>query len=170
MTPTTARVLTGHHAQITIAHAIERAERTIDMICYAIAPAPRLNSHLQQSIFARLLQQPAAGKACRAVIASHHPDTPHGQQNNMAADALTLNGWKIHRWPVKPVLHAKLLIFDRSRMITGSHNLTTAALAHNRELSIDVTHPEAVADALEWFETIWRTDDPHGKDARQHRA
>lgn len=159
-------LITGRSARAQIAQAIANAQKTIRLLAYAISPAPILDSTLQQSIFATLCAAPARGIICSAVIAQHPENSVHENNNTLAAIHLHDKGWQIHRYPCRPVMHAKLLIIDDHRIITGSHNMTTAALEHNRELSVITTQPDCVADALDFYTTLQDASAPHGKNHR----
>jgi len=51
-------------------------------------------------------------------------------------------------------LHNKLWIIDDA-VLTGSHNMSNSALTANREVSVRVTDPEAVAAFSDWFDAVW---------------
>lgn len=159
-------ILHGRYARQRIAEAIARSNRYIDLLAYAISPAPIMDSTLQPSIFSTLLQLPARNLQCCAIIASHAQHSPHEAANSMAATELHRHGWQVLRYPVKPVMHAKLLILDRRRIIMGSHNMTTAALEHNRELSIITSNAHAVSDAFDFFNKLHEQATPYGQDKR----
>lgn len=159
-------ILHGRHARTSIASAITNTRTHLHLLAYAISPAPTYDSTLQPSIFRLLCDQPRRGIECQAIIASHAQHSPHEAANTLAADELKGNGWTVLRYPVKPVMHAKLLILDRRKIIMGSHNLTSAALEHNRELSIMTEHPNAVSDAFDFFTKLHDACATNGKNIR----
>ena len=159
-------ILRGRHARTNIREALLHCRHHVDLLAYAISPAPILDSTLQPSIFQTLIELPRKGIECCAIIASHAQHSPHEAANAQAAATLTGHGWTVLRYPVKPVLHAKLLILDRRKIIMGSHNLTTAAMEHNRELSIITEEPHAVSDAFDFFNDLHDQCTAHGKNIR----
>lgn len=159
-------LLTGRNARAAFVQVINNAHKSIDFLSYAISPAPVLDSTLQQTVWHALMSAPKRGLQCRAVIARHAPASPHEANNDAAASFLHNNGWTVARYPLRPVMHAKLILVDGHKVITGSHNLTAAAMEHNRELSTLTNSAELAADALEWFTTIYRSSTLHGTDQR----
>jgi phosphatidylserine/phosphatidylglycerophosphate/cardiolipin synthase-like enzyme len=148
-------VLTGSTARHNIGKLVLSATRTINLLTYAISFTPILDTTLQPTVWSLLTAAPRRGIRCTAVIASHAEGSPHQQNNNVAADELQLAGWTVRRYPQRPVMHAKLIIIDEAALIAGSHNLTRAALEHNRELSILTRDPTAVYDAANWFAQLF---------------
>lgn len=52
-------------------------------------------------------------------------------------------------------LHAKVWIFDKARVILGSHNISVRAVRTNHEVSILIDFPDEVKRVVEWFEGLW---------------
>ena len=56
-------------------------------------------------------------------------------------------------------LHAKLYIFGKSRAIITSCNLTEAALFRNHELGMIIEDEAAIAQCLDYFDSLWHLAD-----------
>ncbi len=52
-------------------------------------------------------------------------------------------------------MHAKTLIFDKKVVLTGSLNLTHNGLEHNKEHTVRIIAPSAVAAILQDFKETW---------------
>jgi phosphatidylserine/phosphatidylglycerophosphate/cardiolipin synthase-like enzyme len=55
----------------------------------------------------------------------------------------------------KRILHTKLLIIDRKRVVIGSHNYTQNAFSSNHEASILVKLKDDQDDLLEYFDNLF---------------
>jgi phosphatidylserine/phosphatidylglycerophosphate/cardiolipin synthase-like enzyme len=55
----------------------------------------------------------------------------------------------------KNPVHAKVWLFDRERVIVGSHNISSRALGTNIETSVLFDDGEGVEKIGEWFEKVW---------------
>jgi phosphatidylserine/phosphatidylglycerophosphate/cardiolipin synthase-like enzyme len=51
--------------------------------------------------------------------------------------------------------HAKFIVIDGERVITGSHNWTHGSLVDNRELSVCVSSNDLAAHAAHAFDALW---------------
>lgn len=70
-------------------------------------------------------------------------------------------GAQIKVWPRKQgKLHAKFVICDDSRVLTGSWNWTKSAGHSNLELLIDLDDPKAVHRFTELFARLWESGKP----------
>lgn len=148
----TTLILTGTNARRAIVDIIANARESIHIPAYAISP----QKHTRTPPCASLLFHtpartgpPLAMPDCHCP--GHSPTSPHEAMNAEAAAILDRSGWTVARYPMQPVMHAKMIIVDGRKIITGSHNLTRAALEHNRELSTLTTDPIAAADAVNFF-------------------
>jgi len=159
-------ILTGTNARRAIVDIIANARESIQVLAYAISPQSTLDTTLRESTFSTLQRAPARRVQCRIVIARHSPTSPHEAMNTEAAAILDRCGWTVARYPMQPVMHAKMIIVDGRKVITGSHNLTRAALEHNRELSTLTTDPIAAADAVNFFKDVYRASTLYGTDQR----
>lgn len=66
---------------------------------------------------------------------------------NMGCDARILNS--------KRILHTKLLIIDKTRVVIGSHNYTQHAFTSNHEASIFVVLKDQVNGLVEYFNNLF---------------
>ena len=71
------------------------------------------------------------------------------------AERLRNVGVDAKAWPMKKLMHSKLLIFDRHAVVMGSHNLTGSAINTNIENSILIYDMEIAKVKTDYFDTLW---------------
>lgn len=135
---------------------IAAAETSIDLLVYCMSPLASTTSARQRALHSALQKPTHAGITRRVIIAHHGPLSPMSAANAAAAAQLARAGWIVATYPARPLLHAKMWIFDGSSVIIGSHNLTDAALHTNQEISINVESPETVQRCRYFFDGLWQ--------------
>ena len=75
--------------------------------------------------------------------------------NDMVCARLQAQGVDAKRSRSKKLLHTKMLIFDNSTVVTGSHNLTQNAFALNEEASVCFSLPAQANSFVGYFQALW---------------
>ena len=75
--------------------------------------------------------------------------------NRKCAGHLERHGVKVKWGNTGRTNHAKVWIFDGTRAIIGSHNISTRAVKSNVEVSAITTDVEAVGRLVEWYGELW---------------
>lgn len=75
--------------------------------------------------------------------------------NWQTAQALIAGGVHVRFGPEDVTVHAKVAIFDRVRLLTGSHNFTRGGLTYNYELSWFSDSVGLSERAANYFDTVW---------------
>jgi len=116
----------------------------------------------QESLQDRELLQHLASAARRGVDVRiiTPPDDGESDPNRRGREQLLAAGAAV-RTLEKPKVHAKTIVADGARAITGSANMTYSGLENNRELGIRVSEPEIVARLVETFEADWAIAEPY---------
>lgn len=65
-------------------------------------------------------------------------------------------GVLVHRVTTKRLVHVKLILVDEKIAITGSHNYTAQAFAHNIEASVVLRDENFNPKFCEFFENLWQ--------------
>jgi|GEM_PF-2397391 len=74
---------------------------------------------------------------------------------------LAAAGAQVRTWPrQRGKLHAKFVVFDYDRVLTGSWNWTRSARQGNLELIMDIGDPTTVARFRKLFAQLWETAQP----------
>ena len=76
-------------------------------------------------------------------------------QNDGVVDRLKELGCNAKKLNTKKVLHTKLLIIDKRRIVLGSHNYTQNAFTSNHEASIFVVLAEKVNGLTQYFDNLF---------------
>lgn len=75
--------------------------------------------------------------------------------NRVTAGHLKQNRVEVKWGKTGAPLHAKVWIFDRSRVIMGSHNISVRAVRTNVEVSVLFDTADEVKRVVEWFDAMW---------------
>ncbi len=70
-------------------------------------------------------------------------------------ETLNLLGFYAKKWPQNNLLHSKLLIIDKTIIVTGSHNFTGNAFCSNMETSLITDDDKVVKNFDNYFNNIW---------------
>jgi phosphatidylserine/phosphatidylglycerophosphate/cardiolipin synthase-like enzyme len=103
--------------------------------------------------------------ACRIVLTDNPAWTS-------AIDEVSASGCSVHLLPASAsalYMHEKIILTDDTTLIIGSHNLSTASLTENRELSLQLdtsTAPEVIATVRATFDGDYRQAPPAQNSAR----
>ena len=76
-------------------------------------------------------------------------------QNDGVVDILKSMGCNARKLNSKKILHTKLIIIDKKRIILGSHNYTQHAFSSNHEASICVDLGSAENTFVEYFNNLF---------------
>lgn len=76
-------------------------------------------------------------------------------QNDGVIDNLRLMGCNAKKLNTKKILHTKLLIVDKTRIIMGSHNYTQHAFTSNEEASIFIHMKDEKNGLTEYFDNLF---------------
>jgi phosphatidylserine/phosphatidylglycerophosphate/cardiolipin synthase-like enzyme len=75
--------------------------------------------------------------------------------NDAIVAALRKQGSAARRLHSTKMLHSKLLIFDETKIVIGSHNLTQHAFLMNEEASVLCTLPDANNEFVRYFDHLF---------------
>ena len=123
---------------------IDEAKHSIDVVTYDWRWYANKPAHATQQFNMALVRATRRGVKVRAVV-------------NVAKQAVLLKNFGIDARTLrdKRLLHAKLLIVDRTKVIIGSHNLTSNAFYRNLECSVVADIPENDNRLLRFFENLY---------------
>jgi phosphatidylserine/phosphatidylglycerophosphate/cardiolipin synthase-like enzyme len=124
--------------------AIDRAQKSIDVVSYDWRWYENKPQHATQQMNLAFLRAVRRGVRVRAVLNV-------GEQ----AKYLRTLGIKAKHLPDRRVLHAKLMIFDESNLVIGSHNLTSNAFYRNLECSVVIPLEHVNNRVSSFFENIY---------------
>jgi phosphatidylserine/phosphatidylglycerophosphate/cardiolipin synthase-like enzyme len=72
--------------------------------------------------------------------------------NRHTAALLAQGGISVHFDSPQITTHSKVVVIDNRFIFLGSHNLTQAALRHNKELSVRIESPGMASELLSYME------------------
>jgi len=137
---------------------IATAQQSLDLAVFlATASRHRVLGIGSEDIVAALEARAAAGVAVRVLVDRDRPGDPYrsGRINAPLVARLRASGVAVKQDAREVLLHSKLLVADRRRVIVGSHNLTTSSIAHTHELSVRLDGADVAADFAAHFDALW---------------
>ncbi|MFW5844898.1 MAG: phospholipase D-like domain-containing protein [Planctomycetota bacterium] len=140
----------------TVGRLIDEARERIWLVVYVA----RLQDDPSDSdpvrwLCRRLIAAGRRGVDVRVVLERGDPDAKWpGPDNSPVGDLLQAAGIQVHYDELERRTHSKALLVDE-RAIVGSHNWTTSALLHNRELSLATSDPAVVDDLAGHFTRLF---------------
>jgi len=75
--------------------------------------------------------------------------------NRVSAGHLKQSGAEVKWGNTGVPLHAKVWLFDRARVVAGSHNISVRATRTNEEVSVLFDDAVEVKRIVEWFDMLW---------------
>lgn len=138
------RTLIGGDYQKEMIKCIDSAVREIDIVTYDWRWYENQPQHPVQQFNLALLRAVKRGVQVRAVL-----------NDDLLLNRLTTLGIRARVLNDRRVLHSKIIIFDRSLLAIGSHNLTRNAFTTNIESSVLVYIPDGETRILEFFDNLY---------------
>jgi hypothetical protein len=132
---------------------------TLTAVSYRLGPINYQTENPFQNVLKAL--ERAAKRGVRVAIYFCPWGIPHGQRTAAGHlhTRLTDAGIRIHHANMNCRLHAKIVCFDDSAFIIGSHNLTNSSLISHGELSVVHRIKGLPPQVLAWLQSI--TDPAH---------
>lgn len=148
------RLLSGDNYAPAMLDLIGAAERSIDLAAFGISAYWPARGSREFDIFTALLNAPALGLRCTAVLATHKRSSATARFNKAASVKLAEAGWQIKWAPQAHLLHAKFIQADKKTTIMGSHNISHTAITSNIDLSAVIRYPSAANEAAHWWNEL----------------
>ena len=154
-----ARLLLDRDYFTTLLDAIDEARDEIVFCSYLFKTIAGARGYPEQ-VIDRLKAASRRGVRVRFVMELNREDGDLVRTNEQTARTLRDLGMDVVPDPQDRVTHAKLIVFDRKRLLAGSHNLTQAALGYNHEVSLLLESPELAEEALRYIDALQNNNRP----------
>lgn len=129
---------------------------SVQLAYFDIHPFPQTDSNPAHRIFTLILDLRSRHVPC-LILTTNLRSNPGNRKSLIWASQV---GLTVRTSPDLSTMHAKLAIFDRRRMIIGSHNLSPRAMSSNLELSLETDDAATVLDASRIFDDWWQRSIP----------
>jgi len=131
------------------------AKSSVDIIVYSASRPRKGSSKLFINTWEALQVAIANGTKCRVIMESWPSVNPQSQEQ-MKVKTLLENWGAAVRFAKKGhIMHSKTWLFDRKKLIIGSHNSTEAGLCKTKNLSVMVLEPDTVKAYADYFDNEW---------------
>ena len=136
---------------------ILNASNSIHILLYQFNRYPGKSNSKVTLINHALLKAHASGVQI-AIILNASFQSPKGTlANEKTVEFFRSQGIPARIGPKNLRIHSKLFIFDKSRVILGSHNLSERALTKNVDISLFIENKALAEQLFAIFQTIWST-------------
>lgn len=152
---TTAQVtlLTGGDWREQVMRRIESATTALKISVFLFAPRWHTPQH---NILQACLEAPKRGLQCRCILSPHPLKVGKRRPNFDTAQRLLNAGWEVRVITGSKVLHEKILIFDNTAAIVGSHNLSVSSATNNLDTSMLLEGSEIMEQITRHFWGRWK--------------
>ena len=147
-------LLSGDNYAPAMLDLIQAATHSLDLAAFGISSYWPARGSREFDIFTALLNAPALGLRCTAVLATHKRSSATARFNKAASVKLAEAGWQIKWAPQAHLLHAKFIQADKKTTIMGSHNISHTAITSNIDLSAVIRYPSAANEAAQWWNEL----------------
>lgn len=151
--PAEVTLLTGGAWRDQVCQRLDDARLSIKISIFLFAPRWHTQTH---NILQRCLDAPSRGVQCRCILSPHPMKVGKRRPNYDTAQKLIKAGWQIRVATGSRVLHEKILIFDDSAAIVGSHNISISSATTNLDTSVLLEGTEIVSQLTAQFWSRWR--------------
>jgi len=145
--PPTVGLSLDHNPAGVTSDVIAMAERSVAALVYKFD---------NKTILKAIEKAVARGVTVRLLVDGHEAERKRSQAENARKAGAEVRRWK----PKKGKLHAKCLIVDGSRVLTGSFNWTDSGSESNVELLLFSDDAAVAQEFQEIFERLWEEGKP----------
>ena len=138
------QTLSGRQFPAQVIPLIEAAKQSIDIVVYAWVWYPSDPGAVCQLFNQAIIRASRRGVKIRAILNNDQTLRVLESQNIQAKILRTTR-----------LVHAKLMIIDSEKVITGSHNYTQFAFQANLELSVIIDEENIATDFNIFFNNLW---------------
>lgn len=149
------RVLFGGEFLSEVVRQIMKAEKSIWVAMFEWSWYPGQHTGSVQDINRELCIRARNRTDVRVILHNESIGRPLHRINRKTAGHLKQSKAQVRWGNSGAPLHAKVWIFDMSRVILGSHNISSRAVRTNQEMSVLIDVREVVDEVVKWFEGLW---------------
>jgi len=149
------KVLFGEELLPALVQQIENAEQSIWVAMFEWSWYPGQRTGTAQDINRALCISAKGGTDVRVMLHNESMGRTLHRINRSTAGHLKQNKVMVKFGNTRRPLHAKVWIFDRSRVIIGSHNISVRAVRTNIEVSALCDVRDVAERIVPWFEELW---------------
>jgi phosphatidylserine/phosphatidylglycerophosphate/cardiolipin synthase-like enzyme len=146
-------LLTGAAWRDAVIQGLNSAQSSIKISVFLFSPRWHTPTH---NILQACLTAAARGLQCRCILSPHPLKVGKRRPNYDTAQKLLSAGWDVRVMDGSHVLHEKLMIFDRSSAIVGSHNLSVSSATTNMDTSLLLQGEAILTQLTAHFWSRWR--------------
>lgn len=149
-----AAVLKNREYYPALTKAIDEAQKEILMSFFLFKTGVNKKNYPDR-IASHLIRAVKRGVSVKVILEhTGGRDKNLDEENAATGKLLQSAGVEVYFDALRKTTHTKLVVVDRSKIFSGSHNLTQAALKYNNEISILCVSPDLAEEAREYLLAI----------------
>jgi phosphatidylserine/phosphatidylglycerophosphate/cardiolipin synthase-like enzyme len=149
------RVLFGGELLEGVVREIWGARKSVEVVMFEWSWYPGQHTGSVQDINRELCIKAKEGVEVKVLLHNESMGRALHRINRATARHLTASGAVVKWGNTGKALHAKVWIFDRARVIVGSHNISVRSTRVNEEVSVLFDDAGEVSRVGEWFAGLW---------------
>lgn len=149
------KVIFGSELLPVLVEEIRGAKEEILVVMYEWNWYPGQRTGTVQDINRELAIRAKGGVRVCALLHNEAMGRTLGKTNRITAGRLRRAGAEVKMGTTAISVHAKVWVFDRVRVIVGSHNISSRSVSRNLEAGVLFDDRTEVLKVVEWFEGVW---------------
>lgn len=149
------KILTHDYAY-TVLDLIRHATKSIDILAYVTKFNMKKKSDKALLIFLALKSFPGNPQDIRIILDYPRPHKPNYYANLFSTRRFKEANFNVRYLHSGSTQHAKLIIFNKSAAVLGSHNLTTKSVISPYDISLLLDDPGLLSFLSNYFDRLWQ--------------
>jgi len=149
------KVLLGGDFLTTVVKEVQTAEESIWVAMFEWSWYPGQRTGTCQDINRAICIRAKSGVDARVLMHNESMGRTLHKINRRTGGHFRQSGVQVRWGNTGRPLHAKVWVFDKRRMIIGSHNISVRSVRTNIECSVLTDYPDEVRRVVAWFEELW---------------
>lgn len=146
-----------HDYAYTVLDLLRHTTTSIDILAYVTNFNMYKKSDKALLIFLALKNFPANPNDIRIILDYPHPHKPNYHANLFSTRRFQEANFNVRYLHSGSTQHAKLMIFDQTAAVLGSHNLTTKSVISPYDISLLLDDPGLLSFLVSYFDRLWHS-------------
>ena len=147
-------IISGDYAARVIP-LLEQAKTSLDIFMYQWRWYSYIGGTPVQKVSLAIKSARLRGVPLRVILHAGSPSDHLARLNAQAAAQLKLWGADVKFYKSGGIMHAKMLLIDKTIAIIGSHNFSQRSMVSNIEIGVVVEGSGNIRKFQEYFDLIW---------------
>ena len=148
-------ILIGSAFSAKIIELLENAKGSVDVMMYHWPPPRGAAKPRSFAVALAIVAARLRGVKFRVILHHGSPSDPIFAVNQKTPAWLRGHGATVKFWHRSKTMHTKLILVDRTFLVSGSHNLSEKAMSENIETSFFLVGSGKIRKLQDYFNLLW---------------